>query len=121
MYGLHPPTTTQVNQKRREYKERINNVENDDFTPMVMSTSGDMSSQMTTAIKRLALKIAEKRKESYSMVVTMLCCKMVFSMMRSVLVCLRGSRSMKPRKIIMNSAHSLDTPASVVLHEARIC
>lgn len=49
-----------ANSKRREYEERLNVVENSDFVPMVMSSSGGMGKHMTSAIKRLALKIAEK-------------------------------------------------------------
>ena len=88
---------------------------------MVMSSTGGMGKHMTAAIKRLAVKISEKRNESYSLVICMLRCKLVFAMMRSALVCLRGSRSLKPNKSITSSAMSLDTPASVVLHETRLC
>jgi len=59
--------------------------------------------------------------ESYSLVICMLRCKLVFAMMRSALVCLHGSRSLKPNKCTISSAMSLDTPASVVLHETRLC
>ena len=106
--------------KRREYAQRIANVENADFTPMIMSTSGGMGTQMSSAIRRLALKIAEKRNETYSTVVCILRTKFVFNMLRSALVCLRGSRSLKPRKKNFDSILSLDTPATVVLHEARL-
>jgi len=47
-----------ANTKRREYQQRIAIVENADFTPMIMSSSGGMGTQMSSAIRRLAMKIA---------------------------------------------------------------
>jgi len=101
--------TLAANTKKIEYEQRINKVENADFTPMVMSSSGGMGPQMSAAVKRLAQRIAETRKESYSSVICMLRCKIVFSTMRSALVCLRGSRSLNPRKVVVNSCLSFDT------------
>merc|ERR1712154_261065 len=103
-----------------EKTKQKNNVENADFTPMVMSSSGGMGAQMSSAIKRLAMKIADKNKESYSSVICTLRCKFVFCMLRSSLVCLRGSRSLKPQRVNLASVISLDTPASVILSEARL-
>ncbi len=62
-----------------------------------MSSTGGMGIEMQLALKHLANKIAEKRKARYPLIVTLLRRKMAFAMMRSALVCLRGSRSRYPR------------------------
>jgi hypothetical protein len=83
--------------KKREYGQRVAEIEDADFTPMVMSSTGGMGAEMQIALKHLANKIAEKRKARYPLIVTLLRRKMAFAMMRSALVCLRGSRSRHPR------------------------
>ena len=47
--------------KEREYKQRIREVEDGSFTPMIMSSTGGMGPQMTAALKHLAAKLAEKK------------------------------------------------------------
>lgn len=56
---------------------------------------------MAVAIKHLAERLAEKRKENYSEIVSVVRCKLSFAIMRAALVCLRGSRS--PRRRWENS------------------
>ena len=46
--------------KRREYAERVEQVEDGSFTPMVMSSSGGMGPEMSIALKFLAAQIAFK-------------------------------------------------------------
>ena len=81
------------NLRTREYAQRIHEVEDGDFTPMIMSTSGGMGPEMQIAIKHLARKVAVKQKNDYSRVASLLRCKFSFAMMRSAMVCLSGSRS----------------------------
>ena len=85
--------------KKREYGQRVANVENGDFTPMVMASTGVLGNEMQVALKHLANKIALKRKARYPLVVGLLRKKMAFAMMRSALVCLRGSRSHCKRRV----------------------
>ena len=40
-------------QRRREYRQRIVEVDDGDFTPMIMFTNGSMGPEMTAVIKRL--------------------------------------------------------------------
>ena len=84
--------------KQREYKQRVNEVEDADFIPLVMSSTGGMGKHMQIAIKHLAETIAERRKENYSKVVALLRAKFVFCVARAALVCLRGSRSIRPMR-----------------------
>jgi len=43
-----------------------------------------------------------------------------FTMMRAAIVCLRGSRSLRPRNFDLEAEDILDSHASVVSHEAMI-
>ena len=47
-------------EKRREYDQRVHEVEHATFTPLVLSTTGGMGRATTTFYKRLASMVAEK-------------------------------------------------------------
>lgn len=85
--------------KSREYRERIRNVEHADFNPLVFSTSGGMGYQASVVVKRIALALAEKKNQTYSVVVGWLRCRLSFALLRTTLLCLRGSRPHRPKKI----------------------
>ena len=55
-------------EKKRCYNERVLNVENGTFTPLVFSAYGGMGRECSTFYKRLYEMIAEKRKEERSIV-----------------------------------------------------
>ena len=50
-------------EKKRQYDQRIREVEHSTFTPLVLSTTGGMG---TTFYKRLAAMLSEKRDVPYS-------------------------------------------------------
>ena len=52
--------------KKQEYGDRIREVENASFTPLVFSTTGGLSKQTSIAYKRIAELLAIKRKTEYS-------------------------------------------------------
>ena len=83
--------------RRREYEERIRQVEDGDFTPMIMSSSGGMGPEMVIALKHLAPFIALKRDEEYSQVMGYLRAMFTFEMTRMALICLRGSRGLQKK------------------------
>ncbi len=60
------------------------------------------------ALKQLAKKIADKRKESYAMVVNVLRCKFAFAVARAALVCLRGSRGRWPVRAKIDPMNEID-------------
>jgi hypothetical protein len=102
--------------RRREYEERIVRVDNGSFTPMIMTTTGSMGPQMQIAVKHAAKLLAAKRKESYSQVASLLRCRFAFAAMRAALVCLRGSRDIRP----VNVRSAVDTPAELVVSELQL-
>lgn len=84
--------------RKREYGQRVREVEDGDFTPMVMFSTGGLSKEMLVALNHLAGLLAVKRNEDYETVVSVLRCSFAFCLARSSLVCLRGSRPYrKPR------------------------
>ena len=76
--------------KKREYEERVREIEHGSFSPLVFSTAGGMG---PTMYKRIASLIADKRQEPYSTTLFWLRCKLSFSLLRSAIMCLRGTRS----------------------------
>ena len=47
--------------KNREYKDRINQVEHADFTPLVFTTAGGMAPQSQIFLKRITKQVSEKK------------------------------------------------------------
>ena len=80
-------------EKKRKYNYRVLNNEHGSFTPLVFSTNGGMGRECVIYHKHLAEKIASKTGQSYERVMTWIRCKLSFVVMRSALLCLRGSRS----------------------------
>ena len=101
-------------EKRHAYEHRVREEEQGSFTPLVFSTSGGMGRAATVTYKRLATLIAAKREQPYSNVMGWLRCHLSFSLLRSTVMCLRGSRSRQ------GFAPRIDTPVDLVLQEGRI-
>ena len=81
-------------EKKRQYNERIIQLEHGTFTPLVFSASGGLGRECEKFYNRLALMIAEKRNHHYSLTVTWMRRKILFSLMNSITTCIRGSRSL---------------------------
>ena len=79
--------------KRRHYEQRVIQVEHGSFTPLVFSTSGGLGKAAETTYKRLASLIASKREADYGTTRKWLRNKISFSLLRSAITCIRGSRS----------------------------
>ena len=87
-------------ERKKEYRERINEIEHGLFTPLVFSACGGMGKEASVVVvKRLAGDLATKRNESYSQVVGWMRCSLAFSLARSAIRCVRGSRSTRRRDI----------------------
>ena len=80
------------NGKKRAYNERILQVENGTFTPLVFSVHCGMSPECSFFFKRLSGLISEKRGESASVVSSWIRTKTCFALLRSALMCIRGTR-----------------------------
>ena len=80
-------------EKRRAYDERVREIEHGSFSPLVFSSAGGMGNTATIVYKRLASLLADKRNTSYSNTLHWLRCRLNFSLLRSAIMCLRGSHT----------------------------
>ena len=80
------------NAKKREYNERVIEVEHGSFTPLVFGTNGGMGDECLIFLKQLTTKIAEKKGNTYAETITWLRTKLSFAILKSVLLCVRGTR-----------------------------
>ena len=92
--------------KRRAYEERVREVERGSLTPPVFSFSEGMGKAATVMYCRLANLLSDRWNSPYSLIMGWLRCSLGFSLLRSSLMCLRGSRS---------SSSSPGVPAAVGL------
>ena len=68
-------------------------VERGSFTPLVFTTTGVMSHECSIFHKALAEKLSDKQGERYEVIMRYLRVKLSFLALKSMLLCLRGSRS----------------------------
>ena len=76
-------------EKKQEYNKRIINIEHGTFTSLVFSVSKESS----MFHKHITEKTAQKFNESYEKVIIVIRCKLSFTILRSALLCIKGSRS----------------------------
>ena len=103
-------------QKRREYEERVREVEGGNFTPLVFSTTGGASRTTNIFLKRLGSLLSAKRDIPYSVLMGWLRCRIGFALLRSAILCLRGSRP-HHRRVPTDSA---DQHPAAALAESRL-
>ena len=80
-------------EKRRAYDERVREIEHGNFSPLVFSTSGGMGATATVVYSRIASMLAQKQDKPYSKVMYWIRCRLNYSLLRSAIMYLRGSRS----------------------------
>ena len=104
--------------KKRSYEVRngIHEVEQSSFTPLIFSATGGMANEATMFYKRLASLLSDKWDSNYAAVMWWIRCCLSFSLLRSAIRCLRGSRSSKG-----SFGHSLgSTPIDLIQVESRL-
>ena len=101
--------------KKRQYGQRIREVEHGVFTPLVFSTTGGMGREAMTFYKRLADMLTQKRHQPYSTVIGWLRCRLSFASIRASIMCIRGSRSSYHHPI-----SAADSNISLATSEGRI-
>jgi len=80
-------------EKKRQYASRVLEVEKAIFTPLVFSTTGGMAAECKRYHSRLAELLATKKGESYATTMSWIRARVSFALLRSALLCLRGSRA----------------------------
>ena len=101
---MHPNSPTYVNkpiqdvyalheqEKKRNYNERVLQVERGSFTPIVGSTFGGWGKEAERHHKRIATLIALKKNEEYADVIGHIRTRLRFSLLKSILTAVRGVR-----------------------------
>jgi hypothetical protein len=103
-------------EKRRMYERRVLEVEQGYFTPLVMSTSGGWGPSATMAYKHLATLLAEKLHQPYSLTLNFIRCKISFTLIDSVIKCVRGASSSFHQPVRDMSV--IDSPLDLIANEA---
>ena len=91
--SIHSILKKHEDEKKRAYNERVMQVEQGTFTPLVFTVAGGMGPECLKFHKSLAEKLSNKSGEKYSDVMSFIRCKLSFMCVRSSLLCLRGSRT----------------------------
>ena len=89
--------------KKLKYDQRILDVEKATFTPLVFACTGGAGPSATKAIQQLASKLSEKRDDSYANVIAFIRTKLSFGLLRSAILCIRGSRSVRRSQVVESS------------------
>ena len=89
-------------EKKRLYASRVLEVERGTFKPLVFTTTGGMADECKRFHSRLAELISIKKGE-YSTTISWIRSKVSFALLRSALLCLRGSRTTK--RVSLNIEH----------------
>ena len=89
--------------KKRLYANRVLEVEHGTFTPLVFTTIGGMADECKRFHSRLVELISIKKGEEYSTTISWICSKVSFTLLKSALFCLRGSRT--TRHVPLNIEH----------------
>ena len=79
--------------KCRAYEQRVREIEHGSFTPLIMSATGGVGAAAKVCYKRLASLLSVKWNMPYSCTLAWIRCKLSFSLIRSSIQCIQGSRS----------------------------
>ena len=80
-------------EKKRAYQQRVQEVEQSSYTPLVLSVTGGMGAEASTFYKRLAAMLSQKWEIPYSKTLCWLRCRLSYSLIRSAIQAIRGARS----------------------------
>ena len=80
-------------EKKGSYNERVLQVNQGTFRSLVFSIYGSMGRECNMFYSRLSQLISDKRNLSKSMIMNWIRTKVCFALLKSSLLCLRGSRT----------------------------
>ena len=89
-------------EKKRMYNQRIIQIEHGTLSPLIFTPYGGTSRETEHVIKTLCSKIALKRKLPYSQTMNWFRSKISFILMKSAILCVRGTRDWKQDVQIAN-------------------
>ena len=94
---------SQEKEKKRKYNLRIQHVDRGTFTPLVFSCFGGMGLETARFYHRLAHLISDRRKVEVCQVSAWLKAKLNFSLIRTMQLCIRGTRKKKIESDVIES------------------
>ena len=83
-------------EKKRHYNDRIIKVDHGSFTPLIFSMNGGMGVEAEHFFKALANLLADKSDSYTSDIMNWIRTKISFALTKSVVTCIRGTRTLKP-------------------------
>ena len=104
---------SQETAKKTAYNERVIRVEHGTFTPVVMSAFGGFGRETGKFVSRLTEKIADKHDIPNSIVANYVRTKISFELVRSQVMCIRGSRVRRQANLDVNESHVVDCTSKV--------
>ena len=79
--------------EKKRHNDQVMKVQNGTFILLVFSSSGGMAPECRMFFKQLSSLVADHRKETYSLVASWIKTKLSFSLLRSAILCIRGTRN----------------------------
>ena len=99
-------------ENRRSYDQRICEVEHDSFIPLVFAATGGIGKAAHVTYQRLVSMLALKRDQPYSQLMNTITGLISFSLLKSQIRYIRGSRS--------TAGYAIKIPISVIASETRV-
>ena len=81
------------NEKKRSCLDSVLNIEHGTFTPLIFGTNGGSGNESCDFLRILASKLSQKGGEPYATITSWLRAKLSFEILKSALLCIRGSRT----------------------------
>ena len=98
--NLQKVFTGNEKEKKRQYNSRVIEVEHGSFTPLVFSAYGGSSQETERTISETSSKRQSRTKCSHKLVRT----KLSFAILRSAVLSIRGSRTVRKNEVITDPA-----------------
>ena len=89
-------------EKKRFYNQRILDVEQGNFTPLVFGTNGGIGEEGNRFLRRLSELLSVKENETYAHIMTWLRTKLSFEILKSVHLSVRGARTPFKKTVVNN-------------------
>ena len=86
---------TNEKQKKRAYNQRVIEIEHGSFSPLVFTPYGGCGREAERFISELSIKLSEKKDIENSIMKHWLRTKISFYLIRSAVLCIRGSRTLR--------------------------
>ena len=96
-------------EKKSQYNQRVIRVEHGSFSPIVLSAYGGFGKETDRFITKLTNKLSEKKEIANSVMANYIRTKLSFELVRSQVLCVRGSRKLWSSKIDVHEAEVVDS------------